>query len=255
MQKFIHDLRVVDKIRLNADYFILELTHSEPLPAMMPGQFVEIRVDGAPNTFLRRPISIFDVDYDSNILKLLIEIVGEGTKILSYVEAYDYVNIVYPLGNSFSMPQSNKILLVGGGCGMAPLLYTARYFRNFGYIPTILLGARSNLGIIEPDEYSKYGELHICTEDGSLGTKGYVTNHEVLKDPKLFDKIYVCGPEPMMKAVGKLALEHKVHCEVSLENLMACGVGACLCCVQDTVNGNICVCTEGPVFNVKDLKW
>jgi dihydroorotate dehydrogenase electron transfer subunit len=255
MQKYIHDLRVVAKKRINADYYVLELTHSDTLPDMYPGQFVEILVENSPNTFLRRPISVYDIDYDENILKLLIQIVGEGTKVLSYVEAYDYVNLVYPLGNSFSMPENNRILLVGGGCGMAPLLYTAHYFSDFGYTPSILLGAKNNLGIIEPEEYEKYGELHICTEDGSEGTKGFVTQHKLFETPELFDKVYVCGPEPMMKAVAKWAMKHNINCEVSLENLMACGIGACLCCVQETVNGNLCVCTEGPVFNVKDLLW
>jgi dihydroorotate dehydrogenase electron transfer subunit len=255
MQKFIHDLRVVSKKRINADYFVLELTHSKQLPDMFPGQFVEARVDGAPNTFLRRPISIFDVDYEHNTLKLLIQIVGEGTRNLSYLEPYDYLNLVYPLGNSFSMPQNDRILLVGGGCGMAPLLYTARYFRDFAFVPTILLGARNNTGILEQSEYEKYGDVHIATEDGSLGVKGFVTNHPLMQTPQKFDKVYACGPERMMKAVAIWAQKNKIHCEVSLENLMACGVGACLCCVQKTVRGNECVCTEGPVFNVNDLKW
>lgn len=255
MQKYIHDLRVVSNRRLNEEYFILELTHSEPLPDMSPAQFVEVKVDGSPSTFLRRPISIYDVDYDRNVLKLLIQIVGDGTRQLSYIEEFDYLNVVYPLGNTYTMPTNDKILLVGGGCGMAPLLYTARYFSNFGYTSTILLGAKNHKGILEPKEYEKYGEVFISTEDGSLGAKGFVTNHPVLKDIERFEKVYVCGPEPMMKAVANWAQQNNLDCEVSLENEMACGIGACLCCVQETVDGNKCVCTDGPVFNVKDLKW
>ena len=96
----------------------------------------------------------------------------------------------------------------------------------------------------------------VTTDDGSLGEKGFVTKHSILDDPEIkFDKIYTCGPEIMMKAVAKMARSKGIDCEVSLENTMACGIGACLCCVTETIDGNKCVCTEGPVFNINDLKW
>ena len=104
------------------------------------------------------------------------------------------------------------------------------------------------------DEYGRWGATFVTTEDGSLGEKGFVTQHSIWRD-KQFDKVYVCGPKPMMKAVAKLTKEHGIWCEVSLENMMACGLGACLCCVEDTVDGNVCVCKEGPVFNTRRLKW
>ena len=103
-------------------------------------------------------------------------------------------------------------------------------------------------------DYQQLGETFVTTEDGFLGEKGFVTMHSIWKQQS-FDKIYVCGPKPMMKAVAKLAAEKDVWCEVSLENLMACGLGACLCCVEDTVDGHVCVCKEGPVFNTRRLKW
>jgi len=254
MKKYVQDLIVYDKQVLNNEYFLLELTYSEPLPDMLPAQFVEVLVENAPGVFLRRPISIHDVDYEKNILKLLVQIVGEGTRRLSLLQTGDTVNLVYPLGNTFSMPEKPGILLVGGGCGMAPLLYAARYFRDFGFEPQILIGARSKSGLLLRDEYRKYGELLTCTEDGSHGTKGYVTDHPVFASGKI-DIIYACGPTPMLKAVGNWALSNNVHCEVSLENLMACGIGACLCCVQKTTSGNKTVCQEGPVFNIKEIVW
>ncbi len=254
MKKFVHDLIILDKQVINQEYFTLSLTHEELLPTIMPAQFVEVLVENAHSVFLRRPISIHDVDYDDNVLKLLIQVVGEGTSKLLELNKGDLLNLVYPLGNSFSTPENTEILLIGGGCGMAPLLYTARYFKNFGFKPTILLGTRNKNGIILREEYSKYGELLVCTEDGSLGTKGFVTDHPILKENR-FKEVYACGPTPMLKAIGNWAIKNDIKCEVSLENLMACGVGACLCCVQKTKQGNKTVCQDGPVFNIKDIIW
>ncbi|MGL4332083.1 MAG: dihydroorotate dehydrogenase electron transfer subunit, partial [Bacteroidales bacterium] len=101
--------------------------------------------------------------------------------------------------------------------------------------------------------FKKYGNVHITTEDGSFGEKGYVTNHSVFSNS--IDKIFTCGPKPMMQAVARIAKEKSIDCEVSLENTMACGFGVCLCCVENTVDGHVCVCKEGPVFNISKLKW
>ncbi len=255
MKKYIATLPVIQNYPINDEYFVLELTHEELLPDILPAQFVEILVEGEPGVFLRRPISIHDVDYENNLLRLLIRIAGKGTQKLSLLREGDAVDMVYPLGNSFSMPQKPNILLVGGGCGMAPLLYAARYFREYGFEPRVLVGARSKKGILLRDEYRKYAELLTCTEDGSHGVKGYVTDHPVFSDRNNIDIIYACGPTPMLKAVGAWAMNNDVECEVSLENLMACGIGACLCCVQKTIDGNKTVCQEGPVFNIKDIIW
>ena len=102
--------------------------------------------------------------------------------------------------------------------------------------------------------FSEFGDLYLTTEDGSEGEKGYVTNHSILKE-KRFDRIATCGPKPMMMSVARYAKQNDIECEVSLENDMACGLGACLCCVEDTTDGHICVCTEGPVLNIKKLLW
>ena len=128
------------------------------------------------------------------------------------------------------------------------------FLNEKGIRPTLLLGGKSAADLLRLTDYQKLGETFVTTEDGSLGEKGFVTMHSVWQKQSL-DKIYVCGPKPMMKAVAKLAAEKNVWCEVSLENLMACGLGACLCCVEDTVDGHVCVCKEGPVFNRRRLKW
>lgn len=255
MSKRIEDLRVTGNTRIGKDLFILELFSERGLPGLGPGQFAQVRIDGSPATFLRRPISIHDVDYEANTVKLLIQIAGEGTKKLSETEAGTFINLVYPLGNTFSKPGSGeKVLLTGGGCGVAPLLFLARNLKFSGFVPDILLGFRNRERMTEIEEYRAVGNVFITTEDGSEGVKGFVTDHPVLYS-NTYDRVFCCGPDPMMKAVARYCRDRDIVCEVSLEKLMACGVGVCLCCVAETVRGNVCTCTEGPVFNTKELKW
>lgn len=256
MKKFILDLILKQNLALNNQYSLLILTSDQALPEMLPGQFVEVRVDNSPTTFLRRPISINYVDYELNELWLLIQVVGDGTRKLCEAKVGDSINLVFPLGNSFTLPVSHdlELLLVGGGVGIAPMLFLGSYLSKKGYKCTFLIGGRSMDNLLQLDDLKKYGKVYTTTEDGTHGEKGYVTQHSLLKSTK-FDYIYTCGPTPMMKAVAAYANESNIECEVSLENTMACGIGACLCCVTDTTDGHLCVCTEGPVFNITKLKW
>jgi dihydroorotate dehydrogenase electron transfer subunit len=253
--KIIQDLKVTRKTFLNTGHFTLELESPGKLPEIFPGQFAEVLVDRTNKVFLRRPISIHDVDDKKNTIVFLVKIVGDGTRELSRLERNDTVNVVFPLGNGFTLPKSGKVLLVGGGCGSAPMLYLARRLHEKGIEQKILLGARSKLELMETEAFSHFGELLLTTDDGSSGQKGFITMHPVWEELKNIDMIYCCGPDVMMKAVAKLAKDKGVDCQVSLENTMACGVGACLCCVTETIRGNECVCTNGPVFNIKELKW
>ena len=256
MKKYMLDLILKENRILSSQYNLLILTSNEKIPEILPGQFAEVRVDGSPTTFLRRPISIHYVDYELNELWLLIQIKGDGTKRLATMVAGESLNLLFPLGNSFNKPANEKanVLLVGGGCGVAPLLYLGSYLKKSGFKVNFLLGARSKSDLIELCEYERFGNVFTTTEDGSHGERGFVTQHSVLNNPD-FDYFYTCGPTPMMKAVARHALKTKATCEVSLENTMACGIGACLCCVTDTTEGHVCVCTEGPVFNITKLKW
>ena len=252
--KQITDFRLVAK-RDFGKSVLLQLHSEKTLPEIQPGQFVQVRVDGSPSTYLRRPISIHDVDFQQNEITLLVQQVGEGTRHLAAAERGDVINIVLTLGNGFSFPEKGeKCLLVGGGIGIAPLYYFAKVLNEKGIRPTLLLGGKTESDVLRLEDYRQLGETFVTTEDGSLGEKGFVTQHSLWQQ-QTFDKIYVCGPKPMMKAVAKLAAEMDIWCEVSLENLMACGLGACLCCVEDTVDGHVCVCKEGPVFNTRRLKW
>lgn len=256
MKKYILDLTVNSVEALSDKHVLIKLTDDKPLPEMLPGQFVEVRVDNTPSTFLRRPISINNVDYDHNELWLLVAAVGDGTRQLQKLQKGDRLNCVLPLGNSFTMPTDNtqKVLLVGGGVGVAPLFYFGKRIKAMGGEPTFLLGARSAKDVLERELFEQVGRVLITTEDGSEGEKGFVTNHSVLAQEH-FDRISTCGPKPMMMAVARYAFKNDIECEVSLENKMACGVGACLCCVEKTVEGNKCVCKEGPVMNIKKLTW
>lgn len=255
MKKYILDLTVRSVENLSPKHVLIKLTDHQPLPEMLPGQFVEVRVDGSPSTFLRRPISIHFVDKESNELWLMVAMIGDGTRQMGRLQAGDTLNCVLPLGNAFTMPaaKDEKVLLVGGGVGVAPMLYLGSTLHAQGIQPTFLLGGRTAQDLLELDLFNKYGRVCVTTEDGSMGEKGFVTNHSVLNEH--FDRICTCGPTPMMKAVAHYAKEHDITCEVSLENLMACGLGACLCCVEKTTEGNLCVCKEGPVFNIHRLLW
>lgn len=310
MKKFVLDLLLKHISQPRPGYVVLQLTNpAGALPAMLPGQFVEVRVDGSPSTFLRRPISINLVDREANELWLLVHAVGEGTRALARLEAGATVNVVLPLGRGFTMPEDSsrqnleaqtsagcdaqtsggcdspsaasheipssagrdaqssaspgtqtsasrgtRYLLVGGGVGTAPLLYLGQELAARGCRPTFLLGGRSANDLLQLDHFRRFGEVCLTTEDGSAGERGFVTQHSLWQQAS-YDRICTCGPKPMMIAVARLAREKGIPCEASLENLMACGLGACLCCVEDTTEGNVCVCQEGPVFSTDKLKW
>lgn len=258
MKKYILDLKVVAAESVAPGYVLLQLRDENgELPPMRPGQFVQVRIDGEPGTFLRRPISINLVDRRRGELWLLVHVVGGGTRHLASLRSGDTLNVVLPLGNGFTLPTSDtddgRYLLVGGGVGVAPLLFLGQELAARGARPEFLLGARSAADLLQCELFSGMGALHVTTEDGSRGERGFVTQHSLWKSASAFRRIYTCGPKPMMWAVARLARELGVACEASLENMMACGLGACLCCVKNTVDGHVCVCSEGPVFDTSRL--
>ncbi len=255
MKKYCTDLLVCRTERLSPRHILLRLTDDKPLPQAEPGQFVEVRIDNSSGTFLRRPFSINYVDYDSNELWLLIRMAGEGTMCLSRLRTGDTVNCMLPLGRGFSLPvHGERILLAGGGTGVAPLLYLGYKSKRLGAEPVFLLGAKTRDDLLETDLLRDIGRVCVATEDGSAGECGLVTAHSILGQER-FDRIHVCGPRPMMMAMAEYAFRNDTDCEVSLENMMACGLGACLCCVEKTTDGNVCVCKDGPVFNARKLLW
>lgn len=256
MKKYLVNLTVRTAEHPAEGYTLLKLGLRDggPLPAMEPGQFVEVRTGNPGDTGLRRPISINFVDTERNELWLLVHEVGERTRAMGRLAAGDMLDCLLPLGRGFSShAPGSRVLLVGGGVGTAPLLYYGQRLHEAGCRPTFLLGGRTAGGLLQLDGFARYGTVCLTTEDGTAGQKGFVTDHDVWAEP--FDAVATCGPKPMMVAVARRAGEKGLPCEASLENLMACGLGACLCCVEKTTRGNLCVCKEGPVFNTKDLLW
>lgn len=253
--KAVIDFKLTENVALGSNYALLTLRSESPLPPVAPGQFAQVRIDGSKETFLRRPISICESGED--YVKLLVRRAGPGTDALVRTEAGSTVNCMLPLGNGWTIPSKAdpelRLLLVGGGVGVAPLLALGKELAARGFKPEFLLGARTESDLLLLDDFRAVGTVHLTTDDGSAGTHGVVTAHKRMTQPS--DMVYCCGPAPMMKAVARAASRLGSPCEVSLENVMACGLGACLCCVEKTTAGNVCVCTEGPVFNINKLLW
>lgn len=261
MKKQLNEFKVLKNKQLNIDYFQLDLLLNEDFETsknnfneILPGQFVQISI---PNNvcFLRRPISIFDVDVENRVIKIIIKIVGNGTNELSKLIEGEIINLIYPLGNNFSLPkktENNNLLFIGGGVGIAPLYYAAKCFTQKNYVADFILGFKTKEEIVLHKNFQQLGNVHITTDDGSFGEKGRALNHSLLKNKK-FSKIFACGPKPMLNGVIEYAHKNYTECEISLENLMACGIGACLCCITKTKDGNKCICKEGPVFDVNNF--
>ena len=253
--KQIINLTILENNKINEVYFVLKCTAQRLLPELLPGQFASIKVEGNKDVFLRRPFSIHDYDKEANTVSFLIKIVGKGSKELSNLSADDKIDVLLPLGNGFNFNPKVKTLIIGGGCGIAPIYFLAKQLRAQKGDFDILIGGRSSNDLLCYDELNQLSNTFCSTEDGSQGDTGFVTQSECMAEISKYEKIHCCGPDAMMKAIAKIAKENNVDCEVSLENTMACGFGVCLCCVTDTVRGHECVCTSGPVFNTKELKW
>jgi dihydroorotate dehydrogenase electron transfer subunit len=233
----------------------VEFTSLSLASMSQPGQFVNIRVNDQYDPLLRRPISIYDIDRQAGKMNLLYKVVGKGTGILSALDREDVIDVMGPLGNGFTLPEKPlRAVLVGGGVGIAPLVYLARVLQERQCPVQVLYGAncREQLAAVARLEELAI-DYKLATVDGSIGYKGLVT--ELLPQPAqgqaAVAALYTCGPEPMMKAVTRYARENKIWGEVSLEAHMACGVGACLGCackLDSRETGYAKVCKDGPVF-------
>lgn len=251
----LRDYNLIDNVPLADGYGLMTMTPLDggELPRIEPGQFVQVQT-GAKGVLLRRPISICCFDPKTRTLELLVRRAGAGTAALLDMLPGTPVSLVGPLGRPFSMAhEGSDVLLVGGGVGVAPLLCYGQVLACHGAKVHFLLGARTHEGLLLLPRFRQTGEVEVTTEDGSEGLRGMVTAHPWMS--RRWDRVACCGPAPMMKAVARQARATDSPCEVSLENMMACGVGACLCCVEKTVRGNVCVCREGPVFPTTDLLW
>jgi dihydroorotate dehydrogenase electron transfer subunit len=218
------------------------------------GQFAQVAAEGF---FLRRPISICGIDKQAGTIRLVFEVRGKGTEKLAELNKGSLIDIIAPLGNGFKvLEKGKKAVCVGGGIGTPPMLGIAELY---GENATVISGFRNMSAVILQEDFKAVGaKTVLCTDDGSAGRKGFVTEAlaEVVANEKP-DIIYACGPMVMLKGVTKIAEENGVYCQVSLEQRMACGVGACLVCVCRTVKDgeefNSHVCKDGPVFDSKEV--
>ena len=245
MQKSIFHIENNDAVA--RDTFRLVLRTDGPV-AVCSGQFVDIDI---PGYYLRRPISVSDCLPDG--LVFYYKVVGEGTKVLSGMAPGSALELLLPLGNGFHPEKcAAEALLIGGGLGAAPLYLLARELLAQGKKATAVLGFNKADEICLADELKALGiPVHIATMDGSVGTKGFVTDAIAAAGP-VFDRFYTCGPLPMMKAVCAAL---SAPGEVSLEERMGCGAGFCYGCTVQTASGPRRVCADGPVFDKEEVLW
>lgn len=246
--------KIVITEKLNIDTFLITVESEKIAKKARPGQIVHIKCGEGTEAYLRRPISICSVDREKGTFDLVIQIRGKGTKILSYLKQGEEIDVMGPLGQGFSLyPKHKKIIVVGGGIGIFPLLQLLK--DHPAESKKAILGFRNkSLVILENEFKQSCNELLIATDDGSYGEKGFVTDllkREVEKENP--DMVFICGPTVMMKACVNLLKNYNISCEVSMEQRMGCGIGACLVCVCKTKKGDdwnyTQICKSGPVFS------
>ncbi len=257
MTKYVVEAKVIGQRILNAVTKEIDLIAPQIAAQAVPGQFVNVQVSKRTAPLLRRPLGIAGVDRERGVIVLMYRVIGDATKILADVCSGDVISVIGPLGHGFDRT-GKKPLLVGGGTGLAPLLFLAETMASEGIRPDVLMGGRTEDDLFWKELYMGIaGEIGLTTDDGSLGTKGTVM---ALLPGMLqaggYDSVFVCGPAPMMKAVSGAVMEVGTPCQVSLERYMACGLGACLSCSCQGVGKRIKVCKDGPVFRAEEVtEW
>lgn len=246
--KKIFETEIMANFEVAEKIYRLEMYSPELAAMAQAGQFIEVKMS---NRFtLRRPFGVASVKNDT--VKIFYRVVGEGTKFLSRKNFGELLSVLGPLGNGFDKNISGKILLVGGGIGLAPLLFAAE---QIGSADVLIGGKTADEITFWLDEFAESVEnIFVTTDDGSFGEKGFVTNYlpEILAAEN-YSAVYTCGPEIMMRGVALETSAHEIPCQVSFERRMACGLGACLSCSIDTAHGRKKVCKDGPVFDAQEV--
>lgn len=255
MTKTIAQTKVIGQRLMNSTIKLIDVYGPDIAAAAAPGQFVNVKVCKNTAPLLRRPLGIAGVNREQGTFTMIYRVIGEGTHILADICSGDVLDIVGPLGRGFDLGHRKK-LLVGGGLGLAPLLFLAEE-TGFGGCD-VLMGGRNEEELFWSELYAGLcGDVYITSDDGSVGVKGTV----MALLPNLlakggYDCVYVCGPVPMMKAVAAACFKAGVNCEVSLEKYMACGIGACLSCACSGIGKRMKVCQDGPVFKAEEVaEW
>ncbi|MFH0838688.1 MAG: dihydroorotate dehydrogenase electron transfer subunit [Candidatus Omnitrophota bacterium] len=241
-------------------YYLMSLASRSIAVSAKPGQFIHIRCSQNNVPLIRRPFSIHSVMSQKGTFEILYEVKGTGTGILSGKKPGDTVDVIGPLGNGFDIKKAKEKsppLLVGGGMGIAPLLFLAQALAR--HDATVLIGAKTTKQILcEKDFKDVCRFVNIATDDKSAGFGGYVSDllkKEIFPLKSRPSVIYACGPHALLKKVAKLAKQYKIECQVSLETFFTCGVGACLGCAVKTIYGYRLACKDGPIFNAEEVLW
>lgn len=251
---------LVKKEKLLDGLYKFSVDAKEVVELAKPGNFIEIRINENLDPFLRRPISIYNLDKEKEILEFIFQVKGKGTELLAKKKEGDKIDIIGPLGNgTFKFEESQNLAIIGGGIGIFPLYELAKQAKNAKKEVHTYLGFRNkDLVTLEKEFKDVSTTLTITTDDGSYKNNGFAINYleNDLKE-KNIDCIYACGPLPMLRAVKKLAEEREIPCQLSLEEKMGCGMGVCLGCAVKTSASTIDnpqylhVCKAGPVFDSK----
>lgn len=253
--KYDEKAKLINKEQIKEDLFKYTLQTENIAKNAKPGNFIEMKVADTSTVFLRRPISIFNID--GNNIEVIFQVKGKGTKCLSEKQVGDEIDILGPLGlGTFEVDNFDKVAIIGGGIGVFPLYELAKQLKGKTKINTYLGFRNKDFVVVEEEFKAVSDNLIITTDDGSYGEKGFAI--DFLKRDEKPDMIYACGPLPMLKAVKAYADENNIKCQISLEERMGCGIGACLgCAVKVIKNGEERyghVCKDGPVFYSKDVE-
>ena len=259
MRAYQQQAEIVRSEKLSDDIYRFTMNMADIAAGSKPGQFVMIRVAEGLDPLLRRPFSIHQVAKGGQV-QILFKVVGRGTQALARLQPGQQLDMLGPLGRGFVHDSSGQHYLVGGGIGIAPLLFLAK--RMLKEIEPaairVLLGAATGaeLDVLGKDFASLGIEVQLATEDGSLGKAGLVTDLMASLQPGA-GTVYACGPYPMLRAVAGLCREKGWGCQVSLETIMACGLAACLGCavLRGDMNGYVHACKDGPVFHADEVAW
>ncbi|MFZ5943033.1 MAG: dihydroorotate dehydrogenase electron transfer subunit [Bacillota bacterium] len=249
-------LKILENKKILPDFYYMVLSAPRMAQEAAPGQFVMLNTSDTLDPFLKRPISINRIDQEKGTISLIYQVVGKGTSLLTKKSAGEEIQVIGPLGKGFTWTQQDKtVALVGGGCGIAPLVALAEELVKNGKQVFVLLGSQCKDKLLSEDEFKELGTtVMVATDDGSYGRRGFVTELlEELIQKKRIDQVYCCGPLPMTKAVVKITKKSFIPCQISLEERMGCGIGACIGCVtkvrrQDGTIDYKKVCHDGPVF-------
>lgn len=247
---------IAEKMAIARNIYSFTISCHEVAEAAVPGQFVHIRAKGFT---LRRPISICGIDKEKGTLRIVFEIRGQGTEEIAKLNKGDLIDMLAPLGHGFTVKHdAEKVILIGGGIGTPPMLPLAKIY---GKKAAVISGFRNSSAAILQDDFKAAGaEVILCTDDGSAGIHGFVTQPlKELAEKGGISAVYACGPMPMLKGVAAICKENGIFCEISLEERMACGIGACLGCACRTKRNDeeyfAHVCKDGPVFNAEEVLW